>query len=68
MARDKFENYTYQNQARSINGRLSRLEAAIRANVEKARAEDKQNPVKDRIINLQDLVTRLTKDKNLHNF
>jgi hypothetical protein len=68
MPKDKFDNYDYQSQARSINGRLNRLEMAIRANVRRAEAEHKPNPIQDRIGNLQDMINRLQNDTNLHTF
>jgi hypothetical protein len=62
MPKDKFENYDYQSQARSINGRLSRLEKAIRANIRRAATEKRQNPINERIKNLEDIVARLRAD------
>jgi hypothetical protein len=54
-----FEELTYSEQASSINGQLSVIEDAIKANIKKAVTEEKENPKEKRIKNLEDLIVRI---------
>jgi hypothetical protein len=68
MPKDAFDNYDFQSQSRSINGRLNRLEKAIMAHVKRAREERKSNPIDERTQNLRGMISRLEKDHTLHDF
>jgi hypothetical protein len=54
-----FEELTYSEQASSINGQLSVIEDAIKANIKKAVNDLKENPKEKRIKNLEDLIERI---------
>jgi len=54
-----FEELTYSEQSSSINGQLSVIEDAIKANIKKAIIEQKENPKEKRIKNLEDLIIRI---------
>ena len=56
-----FEELSYSEQASSINAQLLVIEASIKANIEKASIEKKENPKEKRVKNLEDLIERIKK-------
>jgi acyl-CoA reductase-like NAD-dependent aldehyde dehydrogenase len=56
-----FDELDYTEQAKSISGQISILEKAIRANIRRAKKEQKKSPAQNRIEQVERLVQRLKK-------
>jgi len=54
-----FKELNYEEQANSINAQILNLEHAIQANIRRATAENRENPLQKRIQNIEDLARRL---------
>ena len=54
-----FKELQYRDQTRSISAQVLVLEASIKANVRRAKKENRINPIQDRIEQVQKMLARL---------
>lgn len=54
-----FDELNYSEQANSINAQMQNLEAAIKANIRRAKQENTDNPKEKRLNNIKNMLKRI---------